>query len=75
MSILDFTVIFSSFSNKTNANWNCKYLLNIFQSVKPVETEPHWDQLLCLEQTCVWFMQVKFTKISYIGILFKVRFI
>ena len=42
---------------------------------KPVSTEPLWNQFYFSEYTGVHFMQVKLTKISYIGTLFKVMFI
>jgi hypothetical protein len=32
-----------------------------------------WNQLLCSQLTGVWFIQVKITKISYFGTLFKVQ--
>ena len=34
-----------------------------------------WDQLMCLEQTGIWFIQYKLTKISYIGTLLNGQFI
>jgi hypothetical protein len=44
-------------------------------TVKPVYTEPNWDQLLCAKNTVVRYIQVELTKISYLGMLFTVRFI
>ena len=35
--------------------------------------EPPWGQLLCYKWTGVWLMQVKLTKISYIGTLLYPR--
>ena len=43
-----------------------QFIWPLFSTMKPVSTEPHWDQLLCSEQTSVQFIHVKFTKISYI---------
>jgi hypothetical protein len=40
---------------------------------KSVYTEPHWDQLLCSEEVHVEFIQVKFTKFSFILTLSQVR--
>ena len=43
-------------------------------TVIAVYTKLHWDQLLHLEWTGVWFIQVKLTYNFYIGTLFQVRF-
>ena len=37
-------------------------------TVKPVWTEPPWNYLFCSESTGVWFIQVKLTKISTLGL-------
>jgi hypothetical protein len=48
---------------------NSTQILSIYS--EPVLTEPSLDQFVCLEKTGVCLIQVKFTKISYIGTLFK----
>ena len=58
--------------------WNLEISPNLGKcyTVKPVWTEPPWAQL-CVQnrQVLVQFMQVKLTKISYIGTFFLVQFI
>ena len=44
-------------------------------TVKPVQTAAPCDQLLCSERIGIWFLQVKLTKISYIGTSYKVKFV
>ena len=56
-------------------NQDVYYHHKICSRVKPVFTEPPWNQLLYLEQTGDWFIQVILRKISYTGTLYKAWFI